>query len=357
VRADEKIVDFIEKAIAAGIPQESLIGILAAQGWPEKEIYNALADHYRRVTGIEAPRRTGTGASAKEAFFYLLIFATLATWTIGFANLAFALIDQWIADPLFNGFQQSVDSYTMSWSLAALIVAFPLYLLISRAAHRETIEHPEKLDSPVRRWLTYMALVIAAGVFMGDLINALNFLLRGELTSRFLAKTFVVLALSGGIFFYYYGGLRRNETSSAGNRSDRLLAGLCSALVALLIVLGFMQLGLPRKQRELRADQQRVFHLYQLSMQVREYWTSHDSQLPTSMAELPGKREMDPVTHAAYEYRPGQGSGFQLCATFSRNSDREDGLNADQWIHSAGHYCFSLDARASAQFPGMYTGR
>lgn len=195
--ADPKVVEFIEKALAAGIPSESLVGVLSARGWPEKEVYDALACHYQRLTGVEIPRRAGTGAAAREAFFYLLIFSTLATWTFGFGYLAFALIDRWLADALFNGYQQTYETYTITWSLAALIVAFPLYLLISRLVVRETAAHPEKLDSGIRKWLTYMALVIAAGIFMGDLITVLASLLRGEITSRFLAKSFVVLLLSG----------------------------------------------------------------------------------------------------------------------------------------------------------------
>jgi hypothetical protein len=97
VATDPRIAEFIEKALAAGIPHDSLVGVLAAHGWPEKEVYEALGNHYRRLTGIDIPRRAAAGASAKEAFFYLLIFSTLATWTIGFGCLALpSSIDGWL---------------------------------------------------------------------------------------------------------------------------------------------------------------------------------------------------------------------------------------------------------------------
>jgi hypothetical protein len=138
VSPDPGVVEFIEKAIAIGIPQESLVGMLAARGWQEEEIYDALAGHYQRLTGIDVPHRTAAaGASAKDAFFYLLIFSTLATWTVGLGCLASTLIDRWIADPLFSPYQPRFDTYTITSSLAALIVAFPLYLLISRAVATE----------------------------------------------------------------------------------------------------------------------------------------------------------------------------------------------------------------------------
>ena len=78
--------------------------------------------------------------------------------------------------------------------------------------------HPEKNDSPVRQWLTYIALLIAAGVVVGDLIGFLRYFLRGELTGRFVAKTIVVLAISGGVFWYYLGSLE--SAPAAGKRDE-----------------------------------------------------------------------------------------------------------------------------------------
>jgi hypothetical protein len=201
------IQEFIERAKARGAIDQSLVGILIARGWQEKAVYEALAAHYERVLGMEIPGRGGTGTAAKDAFFYLLIFSTLGTWAIGLGALAFTLIDRRFADTLFSGSYQGYDLYSAAGSMASVLVAFPIYLLVSTTVLRDERGHPEKCSSPVRKWLTYMALVIAACVFIGDLIAALTYFLRGEITSRFLAKAFVVLVFSGGVFFYYFGGL------------------------------------------------------------------------------------------------------------------------------------------------------
>jgi hypothetical protein len=281
----------------------------------------------------------------------------LATWTIGFGCLAFALIDRWLADPLFSGYRQVFDTYTITTSLAALIVAFPLYLLISRAVLREAAAHPEKLDSAIRKWLTYMALVIAAAVFMGDLIGALAYLLRGELTSRFLSKSLVVLALSGGVFYYYFGGLRRTDATPLKLGRDKLMAGVCSVVVAVMVVFGFSQLGSPRVQREFRADTQRVRQLYQLSMAIRNYWTLHASQLPSGIDRFSGTAYVDPITQVPYEYHAKQGSQYDLCAVFTRSSDRQESASGpNPWIHPVGRHCFPLDASLMEQFPAEYFG-
>lgn len=351
---DPRISEFLEKALSAGIPHQSLIGLLTAQGWREKDVYRALGEHYRKLLAIDIPHRSGAGASAKDAFFYLLIFSTLATWTLGLGTLAFQLIDRWLADPLFSNFQRPLATYEITWSLAAILIAFPLYLLISRVVLREAAADPEKLDSGIRKWLTYMALVIAASVFMGDLIAALAYLLRGELTSRFLAKSFVVLALSGGVFFYYFGGLRKTDGPTASSGRDRWITVLSSAVVGLMLILGFLQLGPPRAQRALRADAQCVHQLYQLGMQIQNYWRSHASQLPAAIDSLPGPH-VDPVMHTHYEYLPGQGSQYELCATFARDS-QSDGITSDPdpWSHPAGRHCFPLDASAPLQYPTQY---
>jgi hypothetical protein len=103
-------------------------------------------------------------------------------------------------------------------SMASVLVAFPIYLLVSGAVLRDERTHPQKRNSPERKWLTYMALVIAACVFIGDLIAALTYLLPGEITSRFLAKASVVLVISGGVFSCYFVG-------SNDPKKPRLTAG------------------------------------------------------------------------------------------------------------------------------------
>jgi len=333
--------------------------MLTSRGWSEKEVHEALAAHYEHLMGIDIPRRGGRGggAAARDAFFYLLAFATLATWTIGVGSLAFTLIDRSLVDTLASATFQ-YDNYSIAESLASIIVAFPIYLLVSRIVLRETNAHPEKLQSPVRKWLTYMALVIAAGCFIGDLVTTLTYFLRGEITSRFLAKAFVVLVLSGGVFSYYYGGLRKAEDTSAPVRliRDSWMAALSALIVAAMVVWGFSSLGAPKTQRALRADATRIQDLYQLSSQIHGSWNPNsflDRKLPSSLDEMPNVRKSDPSTHTPYEYHTKGGSQYELCAMFSLPS-QQDESRPSMWSHPAGHYCFSLDATRDLEAPNLY---
>jgi hypothetical protein len=357
VIVSSKISAFIERAKASGASDQSIVAILTARGWPEKEVHEALAAHYEHLTGIEIPKRESSATAAKDAFFYLLVFSTLATWTIGLGSLAFSLIDRWLADTLFQSpYNGGYDSYTIAAAQASVLVAFPIYLLVSRTVVRDGRIYPEKLNSPVRKWLTYMALVIAAGVFIGDLINALTYLLRGEITSRFLAKSFVVLVLSGGVFFYYFGGLRKSEKAGTPGKvgRDAWMAGVSALAVVLTVLLGFVQLGTPNTQRMLRGDEKRVQDLYQLGAQINARY-SRAQHLPAHLDELPGVAFADPVTRIAYPYHAKEGGNYELCATFAMDSARDNAASRSRaWAHPAGSHCFQLNATESPEAPSIY---
>lgn len=206
---DRPLQEFLEAAKAQGATDETLVGVLRGRGWAEEEVYRALADHYEGRSGLTVPayRRSG---SAKDAFLYLLSFVTLATWTIGAGSVMFTLIERWFKDPLEqNNYSAGDVSWALANALACVLVAFPVYVFVMRYILRESENHPGKIDSPVRKWLTYLALLFTACVLVGDLIAFLTYFLRGEVTGRFVSKVGVVLVLAGGVFWYYLGFLQR----------------------------------------------------------------------------------------------------------------------------------------------------
>jgi hypothetical protein len=211
--AGSKLQEFLDAAKRQGATDESLVGLLRGRGWSEEDIYRALADNYEGQSGLQVPVYKRSG-SAKDAFLYLLSFSTLSIWTYGAGSVMFTLIDRWIKDPLSPINYYSSGYYQMADSLACIIVAFPVYILVMRYIVRESEGHPGKLESPVRKWLTYIALLIAACVVVGDLITFLTYFLRGELTTRFVAKVAVVLVIAGGVFWYYMGSLQRKPVSA-----------------------------------------------------------------------------------------------------------------------------------------------
>ncbi len=205
----EKLDGFIAAAKGNGASDEFLVNLLREHGWPTKEIYAALRRRYEGLTGLALPSHGGeAGESARDAFLYLLVYATLATWATALASLLYTFIDRWFPDPLAQAnFQNS--RYAVSSEMACIIVAFPVFLFVMRFILRDVEAHPEKVESGVRKWLTYIALLISAGIVIGDLITFLTYFLRGELTVRFVLKALTVLVIAGSIFWYYLGFLKR----------------------------------------------------------------------------------------------------------------------------------------------------
>ncbi|MDX2149203.1 MAG: DUF5671 domain-containing protein [Bryobacteraceae bacterium] len=204
------IAAFLSAAKEKGASDELVMALLKERGWPEKEIYAAVARYYEERTGLAIPVRHGVSESAKDAFLYLLSFSTLATWTFALAALLFELIHAYFPDRTFEN-PYRFQLVNISGQLAAIIVAFPIYAWVMAMIGRDLDRSPAKALSSVRRWLCYLALLIAAGFVVGDLITFLNYFLRGELTVRFVLKVLTVLAIAGGVFWYYFSSLKEDE--------------------------------------------------------------------------------------------------------------------------------------------------
>lgn len=132
--------------------------------------------------------------------------------------------------------------------------------------------------------------------------------------------------------------------------SARLLISTVSVVVVIAVGAGIIILDPPAVQRGRKQDQQRVEDLSRLSSRIDTFWQEKDA-LPSSVAALedPEPPATDPATGTVYEYRPGEKSSYQLCASFAQPSRREDDNryvypDAHQWRHAQGKVCFTIDA-------------
>ncbi len=136
---------------------------------------------------------------------------------------------------------------------------------------REVARRPEALESGVRKWLTYIALVITACTLLGDAVWFLTTFLTGDLTVRFAWKAFVLFVVAAGVFSYYLGIVRAESTAPW---RDRAYAWAATAMVVVALVLGFTAAGTPSRQRDLTLDESRVNRLSLLSGSIAAYWQS-----------------------------------------------------------------------------------
>ena len=213
--------------------------------------------------------------SPMDFFLHIGTIAVLYFLVINLVQLAFETIDvAFPPTPESAGFIPSI-----SFPIAALMIGFPLYLLLMYIAARGEIADPLKRELSVRKWLAYLTLFIAGAAIAIDLVFLLNRFLGGaEITTGFLLKVVAVLILAGTIFGYYLSDLRYH-----GTRPIRTYFGIGGGiLVIAAIVFGFSVFGSPATQRALRFDAERVSDLQLIQSYIIMDWQAKDT-VPTDL--------------------------------------------------------------------------
>jgi len=195
---------FIGVAKEHALDDATVVGLLRKNGWSERRVYGALSAYYTDTLRTPIPKRGVTGENARDAFFYLINFLTLAFWTTALGQIFYTLIGHAFPDA-------AVGVYTyarplrdaIAWQLAAVIVTFPIFGFVHHTIATQLRARPDLYESGIRKWLTYVALVFAALVVIADGVWFLEGLLLGQLTMHFVLDSLVLLVLGGGVFGYY----------------------------------------------------------------------------------------------------------------------------------------------------------
>lgn len=337
------ILDFVRNAKAKGVDDDAIAIVLRQRGWSDGKIYDALSAYYEESLGFAAPARGGRAESAREAFFYLLSFAMLGVWVVALVWLGDLLIDRAFPNPV--DYSTSYDRSSIAWQMASIIIAFPIYVWIGYLLSREVAKRPETLDSGVRKWLTYIALVITAGTLVGDGVWFLTTFLTGDISQRFIFKAVMLFVIVGCVYWYYLATIRSDRPAGS---YDRAFGSLATVGVVLAVILGFVGIGSPSHGLGLNYDNQRTSDLYWLANSVRQDYTSQ-KRLPSSLAAIdPRSTHVRDPQGKLYTYIPGTGANYKLCATFDTdtNSNRRD-----FWRHGQGMWCYRMDATRFPAFP------
>ena len=351
-----KLQDFVDSSKSKGATDEFLAALLIRRGWPATDVYTALGKNWEQTTGLAIPERAGAAESARDAFLYLLSFCTLATWTTAVGSMLFEFINHWLPDEVSRNNAWNLRS-AVTWQMASLAVAFPIYLLVMRTILGEATHHPERLESGVRKWLTYIALLGTAGTMICDLIWFLDYFLTGELTLRFVLKSATVMGIAGAVFSYYITSLRWNRSANLAQAKSRsaIFGAVATLVVIAAFSVGLGVAGTPSIQRRIEADRKRVDDLRNLSFAIKAWHDRYaNGRIPATLAELKGgSRTTDPETVAPYEYHPQAGTSYELCADFTAASSDEGariGYSSNFWEHGKGRSCFVLDASKAVTY-------
>lgn len=78
----------------------------------------------------------------------------------------------------------------LKFAIASLIIATPIFYIISNLINRGLKKGELDKESWIRRWLTYFILLVSSIVLLGVFISVILNFLNGELTSRSILKAY-----------------------------------------------------------------------------------------------------------------------------------------------------------------------
>ena len=206
-KRNDPLPDFVRDALTAGASRTDVAGALGRAGWHHDQIDEALASYSDVAFAVPVPAPR-TYVSAREAFLYLVLFSTLYLSAYALGSLLFNIIDQVWPDAVRPNYG---SDHMIRWSIALLIVGTPVFVFTADVIRRMVKADPAKRGSAIRKWLTYIALFIAAAFLLGDVATLVFHILGGELTTRFLFKVATVAVIAGAIFAHFLFDLRRDE--------------------------------------------------------------------------------------------------------------------------------------------------
>lgn len=325
---DARLVAYVKAAKERGVEHAALVAMLRQSGWSERSTLRALAAYYEEYLGAPVPARGGSSENSGEAFTHLIAFISLGFWATAVGGLFFTLIDRWF--PAGNAYYSASPRTAVAGELATIIVAFPIFMLISRAIARGLRAKPESAESGVRKWLTYIALVVVAVILIGDAIWLLGAFLSNALTMPLVLRTVVLMSLAGGIFTYYLDGLRNKAQST---KRDRTYGALATAAVVFAVGLGFFWIGSPAHVSAVSSDDARLDRMR--SIVDRIHARPRSEPLPRDLNDLPDYSG----SKAEVRYSVVSASRYRLCANFE-TADHTPA--AGRFAHEKGQQCFEL---------------
>ncbi len=301
----------------------------------------------------------------KDFFLHLGVIIVLYTSVFSLLDLFFSVINYYYPDALAGYYY----SNQVAWPISMLVVLIPVLYILQWVIVKGEVKDPTRKEIWINRWGIYLTLFLTGATIIGTFISVIYTYLNGELTARFGFKILTSIVVSAVIFKYYFFSINSSFKLANIARKSSAVSGIVLVLVA--VVLGFITVGTPGKQRNIRFDNQRTNDLSTIQWQVVQSW-QQKGKLPASLKELNDPLSYssiptDPENKTDYIYNVKNDGvngnpSFELCAKFALKTQdtagRGDyygnsypsmkyadvgyygGENGNNWTHDAGRVCF-----------------
>ncbi|MFA5131798.1 MAG: DUF5671 domain-containing protein [Candidatus Paceibacterota bacterium] len=281
-----------------------------------------------------------TKTKALDVFMYLGIGITLVVSVYNLLQIVFTAIDRKFADVLNASTYVDMYNSDVRFAISALVVMYPIYLLLSWYVAKDIAKFLYKRDLTVRKVMIYTTIFVTVCTLIGTLISIIYTYLGGELSVRFAYKALAVFVLSAGVFGYYFYSVRRDYAKKS--LVPMLMTIIATVVVIASLVWSISIVGTPSEMRAKRLDSTRLSDISSVQQQVLNRFQNTD-KLPVTLSELNNAFQgyavpVDPVTKTEYGYKVIQqptmkvnyatnkkematNAIFELCATFETVRD------------------------------------
>jgi len=288
---------------------------------------------------------------AKFAFFYLLSLISLISLAMATGSIIFQIINKYVVDVL-NELRGTYSSSSLRFSISSIIISAPIFYYVSHLINKSLHSGELEKDSQIRKWLSYLILLISFIVMSGWFVGIIFNFLDGELTLKFILKAITAVAIAGTVFSYYFYDLKRKEVLGKKDRVVLIYSSVTALVVLVTLVSAFIFVESPKDARLRKIDNETLLRLSNVDNSISEYYRLNN-QIPAELRELLNesntlvkeKNLYSPGSNEFFAYSVIEDTKYRICANFYlSNKDTDDDYRysylKQEWLHDAGEQCF-----------------
>ncbi|HVA96501.1 MAG TPA: DUF5671 domain-containing protein [Candidatus Acidoferrales bacterium] len=219
-----ELTSYIEKARGKKQNDGQIASSLLAAGWQKEQITEALAQD----SDIPVPPPPVAHVGMWTGFLYILFFIALYVLATSIAGI----FHVWIDKPTLTSLSSSTNYPNVSWYdfatyylgydtaslvrsyIAAIIVSYPLFVVLAVILKRQILKHPAVRDLRSRKILFYITLIGTFLILLGDIIMTCYDVLANSMTYITFRHLLVSLLIAGPIFAYFISEVKNDSKTS-----------------------------------------------------------------------------------------------------------------------------------------------
>lgn len=212
--ANPNLISYISQQRTSNVPDQVIRDELLKGGWSKDEINTALSP-IPYVTSTNFPPPPVPRFSMWISFQYILLFVTLWIWTVALGGIWNYAIDKHIPDKLVqSGYYSAFGGTMLQGYLAAIIVAFPFFVILFLSLSKLLIMNPAVRNLKTRKFLMYFTVIINFLYMLGQLIATVFGFLGANISTTAFPHLLVNLLIPGAVCSYLLIEVREDRKNS-----------------------------------------------------------------------------------------------------------------------------------------------